>query len=72
MPTPLPPPFLLPPVTFNALLECCTKHNDEERAGEIMGRMLVAGVEPDEYTLEAVRPRRAMRSLLKRNFNVTF
>ncbi|KAL4458576.1 hypothetical protein ABPG75_013441 [Micractinium tetrahymenae] len=59
-------------VTFNVLLETCTKHNDEERAAEIMGRMLVAGVEPDEFTLEAVRPRRSMRSLLKRNFNVTF
>lgn len=59
-------------VTFNALLECCTKHNDQERASEIMGRMLVAGVEPDDYTLEAVRPRRNMRSLLKRNFEVTF
>lgn len=59
-------------VTYNALLECCTKHNDGERAGEIMGRMLVAGVQPDDFTLEAVRPRRSMRSLLKRNFNVTF
>ena len=65
----LPPPC---PVTYNALLECCTKHNDGERAGEIMGHMLVAGVQPDDFTLEAVRPRRSMRSLLKRNFNVTF
>jgi pentatricopeptide repeat protein len=59
-------------VTFNALLECCTKHNDGERAAEIMGRMLVAGVVPDDFTLEAVRPRRSMRSLLKRNFDITF
>lgn len=59
-------------VTFNALLECCTKHNDAERAAEIMARMLAAGVQPDDFTLEAVRPRRSMRSLLKRNFDVTF
>ena len=37
-----------------------------------MSRMQLAGVQPDEFTLEAVRPRRSMRSLLKRNFNVTF
>ncbi|PSC71258.1 Lipoxygenase y domain-containing 1 [Micractinium conductrix] len=59
-------------VTFNALLEACTKSNDGERAAEIMSRMQLAGVQPDEFTLEAVRPRRSMRSLLKRNFNVTF
>lgn len=34
--------------------------------------MLLAGVTPDDYTLEAVRPRRSMRSLLKRHFDVTF
>jgi hypothetical protein len=34
--------------------------------------MLLAGVQPDDFTLEAVRPRRSMRSLLKRNFDVTF
>lgn len=60
-------------VTFNALLEACTKHNDQERAAEIMQRMLLAGLRPDDFTLEAVRPRRAMRSLLKRTFDgVTF
>ncbi|KAL4859276.1 Pentatricopeptide repeat-containing protein [Chlorella vulgaris] len=59
-------------VTYNALLECCTKSNDAERANEIMGRMAAAGVAPDDFTLEAVRPRRSMRSLLKRNFDVTF
>jgi hypothetical protein len=37
-----------------------------------MGRMAAAGVAPDDFTLEAVRPRRSMRSLLKRNFDVTF
>jgi hypothetical protein len=37
-----------------------------------MARMLAAGVQPDDFTLEAVRPRRSMRSLLKRNFDVTF
>jgi pentatricopeptide repeat protein len=66
------PAPLRPAVTFNALLECCTKHNDAERAAEIMGRMATAGVQPDDYTLEAVRPRRSMRSLLKRNFDVSF
>ena len=66
------PAPLRPAVTFNALLECCTKHHDAERAAEIMGRMATAGVQPDDYTLEAVRPRRSMRSLLKRNFDVSF
>ena len=37
-----------------------------------MGRMATAGVQPDDYTLEAVRPRRSMRSLLKRTFDVSF
>ena len=38
-----------------------------------MQRMLLAGVRPDDFTLEAVRPRRAMRSLLKRTFDgITF
>lgn len=41
MPAPSPPSCHA--VTFNVLLETCTKHNDEERAAEIMGRMLVAG-----------------------------
>ena len=71
--TPPTPPRSAAPVTFNALLEACTRHNDEERAGEIMQRMLLAGVRPDDFTLEAVRPRRAMRSLLKRTFDgITF
>ncbi|KAI7841896.1 hypothetical protein COHA_004425 [Chlorella ohadii] len=59
-------------VTYNALLECCCKTNDEERAEEIVNRMLLAGVQPDSYTLEAVRPKRSMRSLLKRAFDITF
>lgn len=60
-------------VTFNALLEACTRSNDAERAEEVMQRMLAAGVQPDDWTLEAVRGKRAMRSLLKRNFaSVTF
>ena len=62
LPVPPPPPHAA--VTYNALLECCCKTNDEERAEEIVNRMLLAGVQPDSYTLEAVRPKRSMRSLL--------
>lgn len=59
-------------ITFNALLEACTRSNDAERAEEVMQRMLAAGIVPDDWTLEAVRGKRAFRSLLKRNFGVTF
>lgn len=60
-------------VTYNALLDCCCRTNDQERAEEIVNRMLLAGVQPDSYTLEAVRPKRSMRSLLKRAFDdITF
>lgn len=37
-----------------------------------MERMLLAGVEPDDFTLEAVRNRRSLRSLLKKLFNVSY
>lgn len=55
-------------VTFNALLEVCSRTNDQTRAEEIVAKMLQAGVEPDDFTLEAVRQRKSIRSLLKRTF----
>ena len=56
-------------VTFNALLEVCSRTRDEVRGAEIIERMEVAGVQPDEFTIEAVRQRKSLRSLLKRTFS---
>eukprot|EP00887_Chlorella_sp_A99_P006397 scaffold3.g6397.t1 len=55
-------------VTFNQLLAVCARTNDEQRAAELVSRMEALGIEPDEYTYEAVRSKRALRSLLKRVF----
>ena len=56
-------------MTFNHLLAICARTNDEQRAGELIDRMVASGVVPDEFTLDAVRTRRSMRSLLKRAFS---
>ncbi len=50
------------------LLEVCSRTNDEVRAAEIIERMDAAGVEPNDLTLEVVRQRKSIRSLLKRTF----
>ena len=55
-------------MTFNVLLAICARTNDQDRAGELIDRMKAAGVEPDDFTLEAVKQRKSMRSLLKRTF----
>jgi len=55
-------------LTFNALLEVCSRTNDEVRGAEIISRMQAAGVIPDDFTMEAVRQRKSLRSLLKRTF----
>ena len=54
--------------TFNALLEVCSKTKDEVRGSEVITRMVAAGVEPDDFTVEAVRQRKSLRSLLKKAF----
>lgn len=53
-------------LTYNTLLEVCSKTNDEDRGIEIIDRMQEAGVEPNEYSLEAVRQRKSLRSLVKK------
>ena len=55
-------------LTYNALLEVCSKTNDITRGKEIIARMVAAGIEPDDFTLEAVRQRKSLRSLLKKTF----
>jgi pentatricopeptide repeat protein len=55
-------------VTFNALLDVCARTNDEARAAEIIDRMEAAGVQPDDFTVEAVKQKRSIRSMLKRKF----
>ena len=60
---------LLPGTTiFNVLLEICSRTNDEARGFEIVERMKVAGVEADEYSLEAVKQRKSLRTLIKKTF----
>ena len=52
------------------LLAVCARTNDEARAAELVARMEAAGVVPDDFTLEAVRQKRSMRSMLKRTFDL--
>ena len=59
-----------PAVTFNVLLAICARTNDEQRAADIIERMAQAGVEPDDFTFDAVIKKRYMRSLLKRTFGL--
>jgi len=53
-------------LTFNTLLEVCSKTNDEERGVEIIDRMQDAGVVPNDMSFEAVRQRKSLRSMLKK------
>jgi pentatricopeptide repeat protein len=55
-------------LTYNALLDICSRTNDITRGQEIITRMVAAGIEPDDFTLEAVRQRKSLRSLLKKTF----
>lgn len=53
-------------LTFNTLLEVCSKTNDEDRGAEIIERMQASGVQPNDLSFEAVRQRKSLRSLLKK------
>ncbi|KAG7669851.1 hypothetical protein Ndes2526B_g06209 [Nannochloris sp. 'desiccata'] len=55
-------------LTYNALLDICSRTNDITRGSEIITRMVAAGIEPDDFTLEAVRQRKSLRSLIKKTF----
>ena len=53
---------------FNAALGAAARTRDLERGAAIIAQMEGAGVEPDAGTVEAVRQRRALRTLLKKAF----
>lgn len=53
-------------LTFNTLLEVCSKTNDEDRGAEIIERMQASGVQPNDLSFDAVRQRKSLRSLLKK------
>jgi hypothetical protein len=55
---------------FNALLEVAARTNDEARGAEVIARMRDVGVMPDDYTVDAVRQRKSLRSLLKKTFDL--
>lgn len=56
--------------TYNALLEVAARTNDEARGYEIIYRMRDVGVLPDEFTVEAVRQRKSLRSMLRKTFDL--
>lgn len=56
--------------TYNALLEVAARTNDEARGYEIIYRMRDLGVYPDEFTIEAVRQRKSLRTMLKKTFDL--
>jgi pentatricopeptide repeat protein len=53
-------------LTFNTLLEVCSKTNDEERGMEIIDRMDDQGVVPNDGSFEAVKNRKSLRGRLKK------
>ena len=61
--------MLISAATFNVLLEICARTKDQDRGFELIDRMRRAGVEPDDFTLEAVKHRRVLRSYLRRSSN---
>ena len=52
--------------TYNAVLRACMRQGDSERAMGTLDRMEVAGVAPDDQTLEIVRKKRVLRSMVKK------
>ena len=55
---------------FNVLLACASRSRDVERGFEILKKMKSSNVEPDFGTVAAVKGRRALRSFLKKTFEV--
>jgi pentatricopeptide repeat protein len=53
-------------LTFNTLLEVCSKTNDEDRGVEIIDRMDDQGVVPNDGSFEAVKNRKSLRGRLKK------
>uniref|UniRef100_A0A061SD09 Pentacotripeptide-repeat region of PRORP domain-containing protein n=1 Tax=Tetraselmis sp. GSL018 TaxID=582737 RepID=A0A061SD09_9CHLO len=55
---------------YNAMLDICARTNDVERGIEIMDRMKLEGVDADDFTLQMVTRRKALRSHCKKTFGV--
>lgn len=55
-------------MSYNALLEVCSRTNDLDRGQDIIDRMESDGVEPDEFTEEVVSKRRVLRTYLRKVF----
>ena len=55
---------------FNVLLACASRNRDVERGYEILKKMKSSNVEPDFGTVAAVKGRRALRSFLKKTFEI--
>lgn len=53
-------------LSYNILLAKCADDNELERAEDIVDRMAAEGVEPDRFTMEAVKKRRSIRSYAKK------
>ena len=53
-------------LSYNILLAKCADDNELERAEDIVDRMANEGVEPDRFTMEAVKKRRSIRSYAKK------
>lgn len=56
----------VPAASYNALLEVCIRSNDLDRGMDVIDRMDVDGVEPDEFTEAIVSKKRALRSYFKK------
>ena len=53
-------------LSYNVLLAKCAADNELERAEDVVDRMADEGVEPDRFTMEAVKKRRSIRSYAKK------
>eukprot|EP00884_Botryococcus_braunii_P000298 jgi/Botrbrau1/10269/Bobra.0140s0022.1 len=57
-------------LVYNALLEICARTRDQERGSEVIAQMHKAGIEPDEVTVDTVKNRKALRTLLRKTFDM--
>ena len=60
----------IPPqvTTYNTLLQICADNNDYDRGIQLIDRMEQEGVEPNNWTANAVSSRKSLRHYLKRAF----
>jgi pentatricopeptide repeat protein len=54
---------------YNSLLGICALSNDLVRAEELIDKMTLQGIQPNEQTLSVLEGKRALRAALKRAFN---